>query len=209
MADTERTPWQLTRLLMVLCWLFWIMTFFITVTLFQAVLQIHVVSQVVQNVEKGFIWYSEDLIRVTPLDVVGRGRVDEMLVRYYIEMRYSMIPDRPEMERRWGEKGIVSYFSSASVYQAFQPKSDVFEKVENMQPRVVDILRVERKGTYFTVDFDVYTFDGSTNWIKDPRRVVVQYTYASGRRLLGRSMSNPFGFIVTRVDESDRKALTQ
>jgi len=205
----ERRPWQLTRLLMILCWLFWILTFFITVTLFQAVLQIRVVSQVVQNVEKGFIFFSEDLIRVTPMDVVGKGRLDEMFVRYYLEMRYSMIPDRAEMERRWGDRGVVAYFSSPAVYKDFQPQSSFFDKVDNMPPRVVDILKVDRKGTYFTVDFDTYTFDGSTNWVKDARRVVVQYTYAPNRRLLTRSMSNPFGFVVTRVDESDRKAVTQ
>jgi len=37
----------------------------------------------------------------------------------------------------------------------------------------------------------------------------VQYTYTPGRKLLGRSISNPFGFVVTRVDESDRKSATQ
>ena len=209
MADSGRTPWQLTRLLMILCWLLWIVTFFITVTLFQAVLQIHVVSQVLQNVEKSFMWFSQDLVRATPLDVVDRGRLDEMLTRYYLEMRYSVIPDRVEMEHRWGENGIVAYLSSPAEYKNFKPNSSFFDKVDNMQPSVVDILKVDRKGTYFTVDFDVYTFDGSTNWRKEPRRVVVQYTYASGRKLLGRSISNPFGFIVTRVDESDRKSVTQ
>lgn len=206
MATSERTPWQLTHLLMVLCWLLWIVTFFITVTLFQAVLQIRVVSQVVQNVEKSFMWFNNDLIRTTPLDVVSKNRLDEMLARYYLEMRYSLIPDRSEMERRWGEHGMVAFLSSPAAYKEFQPDSNFFDKVDNMPPRVVDVLKVERKGMYFTVDFDIYTFDGSTKWVKDSRRVVVQYAYVPARRILGRSMSNPFGFVVTRVDESDRKS---
>ena len=209
MADTRQTPWHLTRLLMILCWLLWIVTFFIAVTLFQAVLQIRVIAQVVQNVEKGFIKFNEDLIVATPLNTSGWEKIDEMLVRYYLEMRYSIVPDRAEMERRWTENGIVSYLSTPSVYKDFKPKNVVFEKMDNTQPRVIDILHLDRKGTYYSVDFDLYTFDGSTAWVKAPKRVVVQFSYAPARAGLRRSLSNPHGFIVTRVDESDRKTATQ
>ncbi len=210
MADSRRTPWQLTRLLMVLCWLFWILTFFITVTLFQAALQIRVVAQVVQNLEKGFILFSDDLVRAAPLDVVDRRRLDEMFVRYYLDMRYSVIPDAMEMERRWGERGVVAALSVPAVYKILGSQlSPNFEKFETVNPRVVDILKMERKGMRFTVDLDIYTFNGSTSWLKEPRRVVVEYSYSPNKRFLGRSMSNPFGFVVTRVDESDRKSATQ
>ena len=205
MAKTRKTPWQLTRLLMVLCWLFWILTFFITVTLFQAVLQIRVTSQVVQNVEKGFIWFNKDLIRAIPLEVVSPERMDEMLVRYYLEMRYSLLPDRAEMERRWGSRGVVAFFSTPSVYSKAGLEEQL-EGIENKPPRTVDILKTVRKGTYYLVDMDIYSFDGSTNWVKSPKSIVVQFSYTPSRRYLGRGWSNPKGFIVTRVDESDRKA---
>lgn len=209
MEEKARTPWQLTRLLMVLCWLLWILTFFITVTLFQAVLQIHVVSQVVQNVEKGFIRFNEDLIRATPLDVVGHAQLDEMLLRYYLEMRYTVVPDRAEMERRWGERGIVAFLSSPAVYKEFKPAESEFERMDNTHPRVIDILKTERKGTYYSVDVDLYRFDGATKWVKSQKRFVVQFSYSPSRRYFGRTWSNPQGFVVTRVDESDRKSTTQ
>ena len=55
MLKESRTPCQLTRLMMLLCWLMWIVTFFITITLFQAVLQVRVVAQVAQAADKAFI----------------------------------------------------------------------------------------------------------------------------------------------------------
>ena len=49
MADDSQAAWHFTRLLMLLCWLGWIVTFFVTVTLLQAVFQIRVVAQVVSK----------------------------------------------------------------------------------------------------------------------------------------------------------------
>ena len=205
MEEANTASWHLTRLLMVLCWLLWILTFFITVTVFQAVLHIQVVAQVVQNVEKGFIWFNEDLVQISPLTVVKHDRLDEMLVRYYLEMRYSVIPDEEEMRRRWGSRGVVAYLSSRNVYKDFEPSENAYEKMETVTPRIVDILSVERRGVYYSVDFDMYTFDGLSRWIKDPKRVVVQFAHVPSRALLSRELSNPYGFVVTRLDESDRR----
>ncbi|MBQ3695694.1 MAG: hypothetical protein II938_01825 [Alphaproteobacteria bacterium] len=207
MEESSTASWHFTRLLMVMCWLLWIVTFFITVTLFQAVLQIRVVAQVVQNVERGFIWFNQDLVQISPLTIVRNDRLDEMLVRYYLDMRYSVIPDRDEMERRWASGGIISYLSSSSVYDDFKPSEGTYEKMENAMPKVVDILNVERRGVYYSVDFDIYTFDGFANWIKNPKRVVVQFAHMPSRAGLGRNLSNPYGFTVTRIDESDRKSV--
>lgn len=210
MQETNKTPWQLTRMLMVLCWLVWILTFFITVTVFQAVLQIHVVAQVVQNVDKGFIWFNTDLVEATPLTSIKSNRFDEMLVRYYLEMRYSIVPDSEEMKRRWGPKSDLAYLSAPKVYKEFSPDENTYEKMDRAFPKVVDILNLElhleRRGHYYSVDFDTYTYDGLSGWVKESKSAVVHFAHVRSRSALGSPISNPYGFVVTNVSESDRKA---
>ena len=205
------TSWYLTRLLMVLCWASWIVTFFITVTVFQAVLQIHVTAQVVQRADRGLMHFSEDFIVATPLDVTSSKKIDEMLLRYYLEMRYSVIPDLEEMTRRWEVGGVVDYLSAPSAYEAFHATVKNLAEIKNARPRVVDVLNVQRnKGErQYAVDFDLYTFDGSTNWVKTPKHVVVDFSYVRSRAMLGSELSNPRGFVVTRVDESYRGSATK
>ena len=211
----NRTPWQLTRLLMVGCWFVWILTFFITVTLFQAVLQIHVMPQVVQDISKGFLLFSDSLVEVAPLDV-SRSRktgvltleekmLDEMMVRYYLEMRYSLIPDLKEMERRWGDGGIVASLSAPTVYREFRAQVGDISKIEGRRPRVVDIISVQPdKGNdrRYIVSVDIYEPDSSNKWGKQSRRIVVTFDRVRNRAVLRARRSNPNGFVVVNVSES-------
>ena len=205
--EQTQTPWHLTRLLMLLCWFVWIVTFFITVTLFQAVLRVHVTAQVVQAVDRSFMSFQDDLMQFVPLNVKGKEKIDEMLLRYYLEMRYSMIPDLREMTRRWGDHGTVAYLSSGSAYRDFREPELYLKKIENLPPRVVDITHIERKTSHYQVDLDIYEYDGSRKWVKQSRSLSVGFAYSPARVHLGSSFSNPNGFIVTYVDA--RKATTQ
>lgn len=200
MQERSRTPWQLTRFLMLSCWLVWILTFFITVTLFQAVLQIHVTAQVVQAVDRGFMSFKEDLMQFVPMSVAEKEKIDEMMLRYYLEMRYSIIPDMWEMGRRWGERGVVAYLSTPAAYKDFREPSLYLDKIEKLPPRVVDITHVERKASHYQVDIDLYEYDGSKKWVKQSRSLSVGFAYMPSRAHLGASFSNPNGFVVTYVD---------
>ena len=204
MAGQSKSVWHLTRLLMVLCWALWILAFFGTVTLFQAVLQIHVVAQVVhQNT-----LFLSDLAQMTPLAVTNRLKIDEMLVRYYLEMRYSVIRDKMEMARRWAAGGIIDYLSSPAAYKAFAPsQAEVESKISNTPSRVIDITRLERHDDYYSVDFDLYEL-GNNRWNKRSRTVVLQFAYARVRAALSPAIGNPNGFIITRVSESEKKSTT-
>ncbi len=205
MAQQLQSAWHLTRLLMVSCWILWVLVFFVTVTLFQAVIQIHVVAQVVRQNSMFF----EDLSQVVPINAGIWTRVDDMLVRFYLEMRYSIIPDLDEMKRRWGEAGIVSYLSSSSAYNAFMPKpNEISQIVTSTPPRVVDVTRVERQGGRYSVDFDLYEFDKISKWRKTSKTATLDFTYDRSRVLLVPEMGNPNGFVITRVSESEEKSVT-
>jgi len=201
----NQTPWQLTRLLMVTCWVLWILTFFVTVTLFQAVIQIQVVSQVARDLSKGFMSFSDDLSQTVPLSIANTAILDEMMVRYYLEMRYSLLPDQKEMERRWAPSGVVAYLSTPSVFKEFQAQAIDLEKVEGRRPKVVDIIRVERvnNSKQYFVDIDIYEYDGSTRWVKQRKSLTVDYANWTSRVMLNQAFANPNGFIVTRVYEAE------
>ena len=211
MQKESRTPWQLTRLMMLLCWLMWIVTFFITITLFQAILQIRVVAQVAQAADKAFISFNEDLLYFVPMDSVSehtRNEWDEMIIRYYVDMRYSIIPDAEEMARRWGPAGYVAYLSTPSVYKNFKDPSTYLSQIESALPRVVDIINIQRDGNANTyqVDVDLYQLENARRWSKKSRRLVIAFAYAKSRAILGRTLSNPNGLVVTYVNESPLQA---
>lgn len=205
MSFKEQSPWYRTRLFMLVCWVLWVLTFFLTVTVFQAVLQIQVVAQVFQDKERVFNVFNEDLAQIYPLESLNREKIDEMLLRYYLELRYTRIPDVAEMERRWGPYGVFSYFSSPASYQAFLKEYPSFEKIANMKPQTIDILSVQRENGYYSVDCDLYTFDRFLQWQKNPKRLVVEFNYWPSRAVLAKRFANPNGFVVIRVDESERK----
>lgn len=50
-------------------------------------------------------------------------KVSEALIRQYILNRLAISSDIPEMEKRWGRDGIISWSSSAPVYQEFSQKA--------------------------------------------------------------------------------------
>ena len=206
MEERNRTPWRITRLFMLLCWLVWILTFFIVVTLFQAVLQVHVVAQVAQAVDRGFISFSRDFIQFVPLDSTSEKvdrMMDEMMLRYYLEMRYSILPDEQEMVRRWGPNGVVSYLSTSSVYKDFHDPEIYLPKISDVPPRAIDITRISREGNKYTVDMDIYEYSSMKKWVKQSKYLTVRYAYVSSRSYLGGAFSNPKGFVVTYID--DRK----
>lgn len=205
MSFKEQSPWYRTRLFMLVCWALWIFTFFLTVTVFQAVLQIQVVAQVFQDKDRVFNVFNEDLAQIYPLEGVSRTKTDEMLLRYYLDLRYTRIPDVVEMERRWGAYGLLSYLSSPASYQAFLKEYPSFEKIANMPPQTIDILSVTRESGHYIVDCDLYTFDKFLQWQKQQKRLNVAFNYWPSRAVLAKRFANPNGFVVIWVDESGRK----
>jgi len=208
MPVSTQKSWHFVRLSMVLCWVLWLITFFISMTLFQAILQVRVIAQVVPTAEKGLHSFKDDYVQAVPMDAVSREAMDELLIRYYLEMRYARIPDVAEMKRRWGYGGIVAYFSTVAAYRSAHYDVDGLETIDGKTPIVVDIrymqLRKDLKTTYEVI-LDLYESDGNGHWKKVTRNLTVSFTHVAERVFRGRNLSNPYGLIVTGVD--DRKSL--
>ena len=206
MPEAPSRSWHVVWLSMIICWGLWLVTFFIAVTLLQAVLQIHVVAQVAADVKKGYFSFSKEFVQTVPLDVLPvseQQKIDEMLVRYYLEMRYTRIPDQIEMQRRWGAR--LAFLSTYDVYR--KSRLDP-EQVDVQQPRVIDIRALELKKDkehLYDALIDIYEFDGTRSWIKTTKGLNISFTYSSSRVLLGREFSNPHGLVITGVDERKAK----
>ena len=205
MPGKASKSWRIVWLSMVLCWGLWLITFFIAVTLLQAVLQVHVVSQVVTDVHKGYFSFGKEFVQAVPLDVLPeteRHKIDEMLVRYYLEMRYSRIPDEDEMTRRWGAR--LAYLTTYDVYR--RSRLDP-EQAARLQPRIVDVRSLvrEKDRRSYQALIDLYDFDGERSWIKTTKSLYITFTYTPSRVILTNDFSNPNGFIITGVDERGSK----
>jgi len=199
MANSKNSVWHLTRLLMVACWAVWILTFFMAVTLFQAVLQVDVLAQIVpKDVMSSMNWSD-----TTPISIVERKKIDDVLVRLFVTTRYSFISDRQEMTRRWGPGGVLAYLTTPFLYSNLVPDPQQYTDAdERKRQRVVDIISSKRSDNYYTVVFDLYEATGYGDWTKSTHSVIVQFAYSRGRRTLRGLTANPYGFVVVRLDES-------
>ena len=135
-----------------------------------------------------------------------RSQLEEMFVRYYVEMRETILPAGTELKRRWGVGGPVHMLSSPRVYNKFKPSEEDMARIqESHQQRTVDILSVRKmKEGLYDVMFDVYQ---TTSGRMQRRRktMSLKYTYSPSYRRLGRSFSNPFGMVFTDVNITDVK----
>ena len=133
------------------------------------------------------------------LSTGDQSKIDEMLLRYYLEMRYTRIPDEEEMKRRWGPGGLVAYLSTSDVYM--KARLDV-ERVEADPARVVDIRSITPTGgSTYQVILDLHEFDGVSQWVKQTRSLFVTIAHDASRVILTRNFSNPYGFYIAGLDD--------
>ena len=137
----------------------------------------------------------------------GKGLIDEMLVRYYLEMRYSQIPDAAEMQVRWGTGGPVDLLSLPSIYSKFAAKAS--PKIDKLPRNVItiDIKRLWRdRNNTFNIDFLIYERfpNGMHNVIA--KNVILRFRYYRYRIFRNSTkFNNPYGFTVIHFEETEKK----
>ena len=147
---------------------------------------------------------------VNGLDVGMRdkGMIDEMLVRYYLETRYTQIPDLNEMAYRWGIGSPLYFLSTRKLYNDFIGKWD--QKMASLGKNVITIhiKNIKRGGNSFDVDFDLYENlpDGQHRF--KSKHVNLKFRYANFH-MYTPIFSNPYGMIFTSLDESEIKSTSR
>ena len=178
----------------------------LSLTAWQMTKELHVVAQFFPTTQNSpTLREFSQLNTISPLEISGKDKdqIQEMLVRYYLEMRYTQIPDPNEMYFRWGVGGPVFYLSLPSLYYEFAKGLET--RVESLPEdliKTIDIKTVEHKGNVFIVNFDLYEHSLATGQIQlQHRNAILEYTYAPSRRLSLPNFTNPYGLIFIRIEE--------
>ncbi len=131
-----------------------------------------------------------------------REKIDEMLVRYYLEMRYTQIPDRNEMLYRWGRGGPLYLLSLPSLYAEFVKDFDhKLESIRNVQ--TIKIIKVEKdQDNVFRVNFFIYEHIPQKAPIEKEKTATITFGYEPKRIRHSSVFSNPYGLMVIRFHES-------
>jgi len=189
---------------MVSCGVVFLLMFFLALTVLQAQQALKVLAFVVPK-DVG----TKGIAGAIPfddfeVDEKWHDLLEQMMVRYYIEMRYTIIPDPVEMMRRWGPGGTLRLISSPQLYNAFVTKEANLARLkENKIMQSVDIREVKklRAGTY-SVSFYLYRkgLDGMRQI--GPMVVSLIYRYSNRYRFFSPEFSNPLGMYFVILDKS-------
>ncbi len=177
---------------------------FIILTLLQMAPKLQVIGQILTTSPME----SNQLLQTEPFSQRGgeKNLIDETLVRFYMDARYTTFRDKNEMEYRWGRGGPIARLSSSDVYQKFSAgRMENISAVANSHAITsIDILSLTRLDNIFTIEFDVYTYNRGA--ISTTRKVaIVTVGYHPSRKFYNTSYSNPFGLFVRSYEESVKK----
>ena len=171
----------------------------------QAGKKLEVVAQFFPTTQNAPTLYEfSQLNRLVPFKAINdKKRINEMLVRYYLEMRYTQMQDTNEMTYRWGFGGPVYRLSSPLVYVAFS--KDLEKKLDTLPDivKIIDIRNVRLQGNVYEVDFTVYTNFPDGRSQPEEKRATLEYVYAPFRRSLSSFYGNPYGLMFIRFGEKN------
>ena len=143
---------------------------------------------------------------VVPMEEGDVDKIDEMLARYYLTLRYEQVPDTHEMVYRWGRGGPLYLLSTPSVYNGFAGN---LEKKIGALPNIVssiEIKQIKRQDNIFRINFRIYENLPDNQIRLKEKNVVLEFRYLPQRRRFSPIFTNPFGLVFTRVEETDVKS---
>lgn len=134
-----------------------------------------------------------------------RTLIEEMLVRYYLEMRYTFFPDFNEMMYRWGWNSPLAHISTSRVHEEVVG-DDLENKIRQMPDFVrtvgiLDISRDKESSNAYQVQMAIYTLrqDGVFE-STELYNVRLVFRYSNSRKFYASQLSNPYGLYFTYVD---------
>jgi len=136
-----------------------------------------------------------------------RELIDEMLIRFYVENRYFYVPDGMELAYRYGGIGPIARLSEPSIYIGWvSGKGSYLENLqEATETTTVDIINLTRRDNTFTVDFDIYRFNGGQRFFGGTRRATIRVGYHPRYKGFRKDFVNPYGLFVSYYKETALK----
>ncbi len=186
----------------VLCALSLMFNFFLVLTLQQTAPQLQVLAQIVPQDTVT----SKQLSVLEPFDaeMMEQGKIEEMLVRFYLNNRYQFIPDVTEMTRQWNS--VLRSLSTASVFNEFDPPADL-EKLDKATFTTSAFVRsLNRIDNTWTAEVEVYTRNMENGMVTLKIYDVVLETISDkSLAFVSRDFLNPFGLRVIAYRETLKK----
>ncbi len=140
----------------------------------------------------------------------NRALIDEMLVRYYIDVRLSSFADEHEMSARWAAGGAVHRLSAPAVYREFS--KDIKEKLKTIKNKrtttSVHITSITTLGNTYTAEVDVYVhnpYEPNEKPKVQHRLITMQIGHRNNIHRYNKFESNPFGFYVGVYKERKKR----
>ena len=192
---------------MVSCGVVFFLMFFLSLTALQAQQALRVLGFVVPKDISEF----NHFVDVLSFDDIRTNKsfrelLEEMMVRYYVEMCYTIISDEGEMQRRWGGNGVVRQLSTPRVYKSFGFSDAKLAEIREKQiTQTIDIVSVDKKDSnVYDVVFKQYRRGVGASRVRTIS-VKLSYIYSDGYKIFRSNFVNPFGMVFTGVDKSSRK----
>jgi hypothetical protein len=145
--------------------------------------------------DKGENYYDQDYDRRT---------IEEMLVRYYLTMRYTFFPNHTEMMYRWGWRSPLSRLASTDIHKEIVGK-DLEQKIrdlgENVRTVNITSLKKDEKNIRaLNVQMEIYVLkpDGFLEKI-EKYNVIMHYGYKDRYKIFSPNFNNPYGMYFTYV----------
>ncbi len=142
----------------------------------------------------------------------NRALLDEMFVRYYLDMRISRFSDPYEMASRW--TGAVRRLSSPIVYRNFlkQFEEGLEQELKNLKEEKettsIDIISISSIGKTYSVEYDVYTYL-PLDPVPKPRVqrfiATIEIDHRPHVHNYNMQESNPYGFYVKKYRETVKR----
>ncbi|MBR7158678.1 MAG: hypothetical protein IKD08_03230 [Alphaproteobacteria bacterium] len=193
------------RISYIVCFLMLVGNVILSLALMQLSEQMRVDSVLVSKQSR-----SGEMVDIEPVaeDMNGISVLNDVMVKYYLKMRHTVIPDKKVMEFRWGQGGILNRLSSPDVYRKFYKNRDAFKaKIADVgsgreQPAEIEIIDFKKPASnLWNIDFDIITYSRFTG--KETRQrwnASLRARNYKSRELISSSLINPLGFVVTEYN---------
>lgn len=134
-----------------------------------------------------------------------RKLIAETLARYYLEMKYTVIPDKTEMVRRWGPRSPLVNISTSQVHRKLMgPKLETrineLRDVETVN--VIRIAPAKDVTNRYEADVEINTIKDTTGILQSRKlNVTLDFRYSKSRRRFFGEPVNPYGLYFFNVIE--------
>ncbi len=146
--------------------------------------------------DKGQLVYDQDY---------DRRMIEEMLIRYYLEMRYTFFPNNKEMMYRWGWNSPMASLTRPDIHRKIVGK-DLEQKIRDMGENIqtVNVIRMEKdpENDYArNVQMEIYTLrpDGFLENVQK-YNVRMVFEYRNKYKVFSPNFNNPYGLRFTYIN---------